>query len=242
MTPAVMPPAGRPPAVHYPDSDGQPIAENTVQYRWIVTLQGNLDLLFRDRDDVFVAGDHLIYPVEGDNKLCQAPDVYVAFGRPKRDRGSYQVWEERGIFPQVVFEVLSPGNRPAEMARKLIFYEDYGAEEYYVIDPDRGRLEAYRPGPEGGLVAVPDAELDGYVSPRLGVRFTVRPELAVSYPDGRPFLTFLELGALQEQTARRAEAAEQQVAAAQQRADAAEQRADALAARLRALGLDPDAP
>jgi Uma2 family endonuclease len=57
---------------------------------------------------LFVAGDLLWYPVEGDNKLRQAPDVMVVFGRPKGDRGSYKPWEEDNIPPQVVFEILLP--------------------------------------------------------------------------------------------------------------------------------------
>src|SRR5438270_12491003 len=38
--------------VVYPESDGQPTADNTRQFRWIVTIAGNLAALFRDRDDV----------------------------------------------------------------------------------------------------------------------------------------------------------------------------------------------
>lgn len=57
-----------------------------------------------------------------------APDVMVVFGRPKGDRGSYQQWREDNIPPQVVFELLSPGNRLAEMVRKLRFSERYGVE------------------------------------------------------------------------------------------------------------------
>ncbi len=57
------------PTIEYPDSDGQPMADNTVQFRWIQTLQGGLDVLFRDDPNVFVAGDLLWYPVEGDNTL-----------------------------------------------------------------------------------------------------------------------------------------------------------------------------
>ena len=76
--------------VEYPESDGKPMADNTVQFRWIVKLQGGLDVLFRDDLKVFVAGDLLWYPVEGNNKLRMAPDVMVAFGRPKGDRGSYR--------------------------------------------------------------------------------------------------------------------------------------------------------
>ena len=77
----------------YPDSDGQPMADNTKQFPWIVTIKENLELLFADRPDVFIAGDLPWYPVEGDNKIRQAPDTMVVFGRPKGDRGSYKQWE-----------------------------------------------------------------------------------------------------------------------------------------------------
>lgn len=48
----------------YPDSDAKPMADNTLQFRWIVTIEGGLDALFADRPDVFVAGDLLWYPVD----------------------------------------------------------------------------------------------------------------------------------------------------------------------------------
>ncbi|MFM8305687.1 MAG: Uma2 family endonuclease, partial [Microcystis aeruginosa] len=67
----------------YADSDGKPMADNTKQFRWIVTIKENLECLFADNDHVFIAGDLLWYPVEGDNKICQAPDAMVVFGRPK---------------------------------------------------------------------------------------------------------------------------------------------------------------
>jgi Uma2 family endonuclease len=62
------------------------------------------------------------------------------FGRPKGDRGSYQQWQEDNIPPQVVFEVLSPGNRLTEMLKKFKFYERYGVEEYYMYEPDHQDL------------------------------------------------------------------------------------------------------
>ena len=101
----------RRPAIVYPESDGQPIAENTLQFQWIVTIEGGLDALFINDPNVFVAGDLLWYPVEGEPTIRAAPDSMVVFGRPKGDRGSYSQWEEGGIPPQVVFEILSPGNR-----------------------------------------------------------------------------------------------------------------------------------
>src|SRR5215216_5168344 len=127
----------------YPENDGNPMAENTLQFQWIVTIKENLEVVFIDRDDVFVAGDLLWYPVEGEPKICQAPDALVAFGRPKGYRGSYKQWEEGGIAPQVVFETLAPGNRAGELRRKLEFYDRYGVEEYYIYDPDHAKLWGY---------------------------------------------------------------------------------------------------
>jgi Uma2 family endonuclease len=129
-----------------PDCDGQPMSDNTKQFRWIVTIKENLELLFAQDPNVFIAGDLLWYPVEGNNTIRLAPDAMVVFGRPKGDspeatlceRGSYQQWKEGGIAPQVVFEILSPGNRMGEMNRKFRFYEQHGVEEYYIYDPVGG--------------------------------------------------------------------------------------------------------
>ena len=32
------------PEIIYPDSDGQPMADNTKQFRWIVTIKENLEI------------------------------------------------------------------------------------------------------------------------------------------------------------------------------------------------------
>ncbi len=212
------------PEVVYPDSDGQPMADNTRQFEVIVMIQGGLDALFHDRPDVFVAGDNLWYPVEGRPEIRCAPDVYVVFGRPKGYRGSYKQWEEDNIPPQVVFEVLSPGNRAAEMTRKFRFYERYGVEEYYLYDPETGDLSGWlRHGP--ALDDVPT--MAGFVSPRLGVRFGLEGGgLRLAGPDGQRFLTYVELAAHRQ--------------AAQQRAEEERRRADKLAAKLRELGVNPD--
>lgn len=219
-------------AVIYPESDGQPMGENTLQILWIMTIVGGLQAVFRDRDDVFVAGDLFWYPVEGDPKTRVAPDVMVVFGRPKGHRGSYRQWEEGGLAPQVVFEVLSPGNRLGEMMKKFEFYERLGVEEYYVIDPG-----PEQPGVDGWRRVAdrlePIGEIDGWVSPRLGVRFVFdagNPRLIG--PDGEMFLAYADL-------ARERDEARQRAEAERQRAEAERQRAERMAARLRDLGADP---
>ncbi len=220
----------------YPESDGLPMADNTRQFVWIVVLYGNLAALFRDRPDVFVSGNQNWYPVEGHPEVCAAPDVYVVFGRPKGHRGSYRQWEEVNIPMTVVFEVLSPGNTYKQMVDKLVFYEEYGVEEYYVYDPDNNSLVVYV---RRGEMLRPVQPVAGFVSPRLGIRFDMSgPELVVRYPDGRPFLPFEDLAAERtqaeqraEQERQRAEQAEQQSKEERQRAEQAEQRAEQTAQR-----------
>jgi Uma2 family endonuclease len=51
--------------IEYPESDGEPMAENTVQYDWITTIKGGLDIVFQHDPDVFITGDLFWYPVQG---------------------------------------------------------------------------------------------------------------------------------------------------------------------------------
>ena len=211
-------------AVIYSDSDGKPIADNTKQFRWIVVIQQNLEWMFAANPNVFVAGDLLWYSVEGDNKTRTTPDVMVVLGRPKGDRGSYKQWEEENLPPQVVFEILSPGNTRAEMSRKLLFYNQFGVVEYYLYDPDRNELSGWLRR-EGFLDLI--EPMADWVSPQLQIRFDVSgDELQIYRPEGQRFLSYVEI-------AKRAEEE-------RQRAEKAEEKANRLAKRLREMGIDPE--
>ncbi len=201
----------------YPSNDGQPMAESTLQYQWITKIQGGIDALYQDDSNVFVAGDLLWYPVEGQPKICQAPDTMVVFGRPKGHRLSYLQWQEDNLPPQVVFEIQSHSDTYTKLAKKLAFYNRYGVEEYYLYNPDTQDLQGWRR--IEGLLEVIDPMV-GWVSPRLRVRFELTPEgLELFRPDGQRFLSYLELA---------------------QRAEQEAQRAERLAAKLRELNIDPD--
>jgi Uma2 family endonuclease len=176
----------------YPSSDGQPMAESTEHYQWIVTITGGLESLFQDDENVFVAGDLLWYPVEGKSEIRRAPDAMVVFGRLKGARGSYIQHLETKIAPQVVFEILSRGNRLLEMSRKFDFYQTYGVEEYYVYDHLSNDLAIWLRNPETDRLEVVD-NVQNWLSPRLGIRFELTDEsLNIFNPDGTKFLTYLE--------------------------------------------------
>jgi Uma2 family endonuclease/Zn-finger nucleic acid-binding protein len=242
----------------YPDSDGEPMADNTKQFRWIVTIKENLEILFADNPDVFVAGDLLWYPVQGNNKIRQAPDAMVIFGRPKGDRGSYRQWEEDNIAPQVVFEIISPGNRRGKMMDKLLFYQRYGVQEYYIYDPDDIELSGFV-RQEDWLENIPD--MNGWVSPLLEIRFQLTDTLEIYRSDGRKFLTPVELDQLRErerqekefaQTQAQREREEKEFAQAQAQRERQEkedaiaqlerekQRYQALLEELQKRGIDPE--
>ncbi|MEM9771973.1 MAG: Uma2 family endonuclease [Cyanobacteria bacterium P01_D01_bin.73] len=217
--------------VVYPESDGQPMANNTVQFEWIVALKQNLDRLHLPDTEIFVAGDLFWYPVEGRADICVAPDVLVAIGRPKGKRGSYQQWREDNIAPQIIFEIISPSNTVQEMARKVRFFQTYGTQEYYVYDPEQNTFDVFQ---REGDRLVGGSAPDEWVSQLLGIKFVRSPEtLTVYHPNGEAFTTYQE----------ECDRADQEQARADQeseRADREQNRAEKLAAKLRALGMDPE--
>jgi Uma2 family endonuclease len=177
------------PQTLYPETDGLPMAENTVQYRWIVRLVSNLRRLFAHQN-VFVAGDLFWYPVQVNAPPVpvQAPDAMVVLGRPGGDRKSYKQWEEENIAPQVVFEILSPSNSRGEMLEKQRFYQKYGVLEMFFYDPEsRDFLGLVRGSKEEEFRLITPLNLP-WSSPLLQIRFEwLGEDLAVFYPNGEPF-------------------------------------------------------
>jgi len=173
----------------------------------------------------------------------------VAFGRPKGRRGSYMQWQEDGIPPQVVFEILSPGNRAGEMATKLQFYDRYGVEEYYLYDPERISLKGWhRVGNDLESIT----SMNGWFSPRLGIQFVLNPDLVLYFPDGTEFSDYVAERQKVELERQKTELERQRADMESQRANQAEraaererlqaeierERANQLAERLRSLGIE----
>jgi len=229
----------------YPCSDGQPMADSTIQYKLIVTIKEGCESLLKDDPNVFIAADLLWYPVEGRTDISQAPDVMVVFGRPKGDRRSYLQFREDNIPPQVVFEIRSYSDSQLKMNKKFSFYNRYGVEEYYLYDPAQNELTGWQ-RIEGMLEVI--EPMEGWISPRLGVRFELGSEgLEIYRPDGEKFLSYSEINAERllerrraEQEFQRAEEASQRAEEASQRAEQEAQKAERLAAKLRELNIDPD--
>ena len=108
------------------------------------------------------------------------------------------------------------------------FYEKYQVEEYYLYDPDKVDLTGWRRDQNLEVI-----EINGWVSPRLGIKFQISNTLEIYRPDGSKFLSFVELG---QQAAQEAQRADEAIARLEQE----KQRYQALEERLRAQGIDPE--
>lgn len=194
------------------------MAQNPKQFDVIVSIETNLAYLYKDAADVWIGKDQFWYPVKGKPRIVQAPDVFVVFGRPNQYRPTYKQWEDGDVPPQVVIEVLSPSNTEKELISKRAFYEKYGVEEYYVVDPDckfvEKGLEVYLRDKKDNLSFVHFEDV--FISPRMGVKFEIKDkpkkkdakgkekgpgkEVVYYHPNGAPFLSTSELRELYEVT------------------------------------------
>ncbi|MDE0025019.1 MAG: Uma2 family endonuclease [Spirochaetaceae bacterium] len=132
-----------PVVVEYPDSDGKPVAESDFQLNYLVYAREGLRVHFRDRrkrNDVYVAGNLLIYYEEGNPRASVAPDVFVVLGVPNHDRRIYQVWHE-GRVPDFVLEITSRSTWAEDQGSKRELYRRLGVAEYWQYDPTGDYLE-----------------------------------------------------------------------------------------------------
>jgi Uma2 family endonuclease len=182
------------PPVHYPESDGKPMAETDAHIDLLIYLREALSDYFRDDPDVYVAGNLFVYYEAGDPAQVVAPDVFVVKGVPKRDRRTYKIWEE-GEAPDVVFELTSRGTRKEDLGPKKGIYEMLGVEEYFIFDPFADYLEPRLVGfrlAEWGYRRIEDEPpLTSHV---LGLELHVRGEALrlVDPASGEKLLTPLE--------------------------------------------------
>jgi Uma2 family endonuclease len=121
--------------IDYPSSDGEPMAENDWQYIALTDTVSTLRVRYQGRDDVYVAGDMLIYYRMNRNDVRVAPDVFVVFGATGNyPRDSWLVWRE-GRAPDFIMEVASPSTWRRDATEKRRIYADMGVTEYARFDP-----------------------------------------------------------------------------------------------------------
>jgi len=121
--------------VHYPESDGEPMAETEIHLDVTIDLIQGLRRRYRDVPDVYVVGNMFLYYVQGDPRAVVSPDVFLVRGVPKAPRRRiYKLWEE-GEAPSLVIEVTSDSTSDEDTGKKKAAYERLEVEEYLLFDP-----------------------------------------------------------------------------------------------------------
>lgn len=87
------------------------------------------------------SGKVMFAPVDvflGDKNAVQ-PDIFYISNE------NAHIIHESGIFgsPDLIIEVLSHGNKNADLVKKKAVYEEYGVKEYFIVDPADKNVIAY---------------------------------------------------------------------------------------------------
>ncbi len=180
--------------VYYPEEREDDMGETSIHAKLINKLLGMLLHFFDGRDDVFATTNMNLYDQQGNPRRWYAPDLLVAFGVPNVERSSYLLWRE-GVFPQVIIEIASEKTWRNDIDEKLRTYEESGAEEYYVLDPEF----AYLPAPlmafrrQGENLVEVNVSDNRIFSPRLGLEIVRETDtFRLFNPQTNEFLRTLE--------------------------------------------------
>ncbi|MCY4535225.1 MAG: Uma2 family endonuclease [Bryobacterales bacterium] len=260
------------PGLASPDATALPPETDEVEYpegNWIAQSVAHGDAVrkattalhhhFRERQQVLVAMELMVYYQRDNNEAKLQPDVQVVFGVRRGDRSSFKVWEE-GKAPDFVLEVASPSTEGNDAEHKAWEYARIGVREYWRLDPQgslmenalegyelsAGQYEPLQPvvvaGRGGALRSrVLGLELRSqrqagatvlvFVDPRTGQEFDGTLEAAERRIAEREEQALILVRAAEQ----RVSAAERDKRAAERDKQAAEQRANAEAERARAL-------
>lgn len=160
-----VPPSGD----ELPCDDGEPMETELHGKQMDLTLDYARHLL--RGQNAYVAGNMAFYysSLQARNLDFKAPDVMIMLGAKPRVRKSWVVWEEDGLCPSVVIELVSESTAAHDYGRKKNVYEMLRVPEYFVFDPLTSTLDGWRLVGGRYEALIPDAD-ERLPSVELGVR------------------------------------------------------------------------
>jgi Uma2 family endonuclease len=136
----------RPPA-NLPETDGEPLESNWHRDAMVLLIE-LIRFLFQGRTDFFVGGNMFIYYSwdQVRNRDYKGPDVFLVKGVDGgRNRPFWAVWQEKGRYPNLIIELLSPTTADVDRTTKKDLYaQTFRTPEYYLYDPETEHLEGWR--------------------------------------------------------------------------------------------------
>jgi Uma2 family endonuclease len=171
--------------------------------------------VFRDRTDLYVAGNLTVYysPNQKKSEYFRGPDVFVVLGTENHPRRSWTVWHEGGKYPNLIIELLSDSTADVDRGEKKIIYQEiWRVPEYFWFDPATEEFAGFRLS-AGEYEAIAPNARNWLWSDELGLFLGVHETKLRLFSAGGTLLLLLEEDAIQqaEQERQRADLAEQQL-------------------------------
>jgi Uma2 family endonuclease len=231
-----------------PDSDDTPV-DNEDQNLLPNVLLFLLKAIWAERMDWYFAVDMGIYHTTGENpKIPVVPDAFLSLGVERKKGGksrkSYAVWEEAGVVPILVLEMVSHTRR-GEYDEKKAIYTKLEVLYYVVYNPEYWRRDKHQPFEVYKLING-DYQLqtgEPYWMPEVGLGIGRCQAMSDNFPQEQ-LAWFDEQGdrylSEAEVERQRANHERQRAETERQQKEAEEQRREQLEIFLRSQGFDPD--
>jgi Uma2 family endonuclease len=170
---------------------------------------------FRDRTDLYVAGNLTVYysPNQKKSEYFRGPDLFVVLGTENYPRRSWTVWHEGGKYPNLIVELLSDSTADVDRGEKKIIYQEiWRVPEYFWFDPATEEFAGFRLS-AGEYEAIEPNARNWLWSDELGFFLGVHDSKLRLFSAGGTLLPLPEEDAIQqaEQERQRADLAEQQL-------------------------------
>lgn len=190
--------------VHYPESDGKPMAETDTHRNLIMQM---IEQLQRAFPEAYVSGNICLYYEQGNPKKMISPDSLLCLGQPPQIKRVYFAWEPDAQLNLVV-EFSSWSTHREDHNKKKRIYQNILHVPYYVIyDPHAIYLNVFALK-DGQYEALQADESQAWQLEDLDITLKLDPKVGVRVHDssGNPIPTSLEYAV---QADKRAEQADQ---------------------------------
>jgi Uma2 family endonuclease len=129
------------------ETDGVPLDSDWHRLE-IGLLADTIAHWLRERTDYYVGGNMFIsYRVKSaERRRFRGPDFFFVKGTSRTPiRRYWVVWQEGGLFPNTIIELLSPSTRKEDLSTEKDIYEKvFRTPDYFCYDPDTEQLLGWR--------------------------------------------------------------------------------------------------
>jgi Uma2 family endonuclease len=129
------------------ETDGVPLDSDWHRLE-IGLLAETIKHWLRERTDYYVGGNMFIYyrVKSSQRRRFRGPDFFLVKGASRTPiRRYWVVWQEGGLFPNMIIELLSRSTRKEDLTTKKDIYEKvFRTPDYFCYEPDKQRLLGWR--------------------------------------------------------------------------------------------------